>query len=361
MRQTALFYFYFVCLYWYPATIMQWGSYGAVEANTPMWFKLLRITLLALLIQLLLARPTLDKKIIFPLIFSIYCIFSTPDIITITNAATFIACIAICLKIDTRAVNWKRHIGIVSFIGYLAALLEILGLVVSPHSYDDTLRLVATYGGPNNAAIILSGFALYHFMQLRKSRKLTDLMHFMLCSILVLLTGSLSALIAYLICMIALSPRVLLLVPPAAIAANFISDFISFKIEQFINLFNSSAETIGTFSDRLDNIQMIWDSFNASLGNALFGTMRTSESDYLNILSQYGLLGLSLFLLAIPALGVDIFLSLGLLQGIFTPFIFPFPSFAILFLLSRIYQNEINRPRTTITAGPQKGAEIQLT
>ncbi|OHX20835.1 hypothetical protein [Chromobacterium sphagni] len=360
MRKTATFYFYFVCLYWYPATVMQWGSYGAVGENTPMWFKLLRIILLALLIQLLLARLTLDKKFISPLIFSIYCIFSTPDIVTITNAVTFIACIAICLKIDIRAVNWKRHIGIVSCIGYLTALLEIIGVVVSPHSYDGTLRIVATYGGPNNAGIILSGFALYHFMQLRKNRKIADFLHFMICSILVLLTGSLSALIAYLICMIALSPRLLLLVLPAAIAANSISDFISFKIEQFINLFNSNAETISTFSDRLDNIQMIWGSFNASLGSALFGTMRTSESDYLNILSQYGLFGLSLFLIAIPALGVDIFLTLGLLQGIFTPFIFSFPSFAILLLLSRIYQKEINEPNHTIASRSHQKAKIQL-
>ncbi|WP_152680393.1 hypothetical protein [Chromobacterium subtsugae] len=359
MRKIALFYFYFVSLYWYPVTVMQWGSYGAVEESTPIWFKLLRVILVALLMLLLAARPSISKKIAFPLLFALYCIFSAPDIVTITNAITFIVCIAICLKIDIRAVNWRRHIGIVSGISYLTALLEILGIVVSPHSYDGTLRIVATFGGPNNAAIILSGFALYHFMQLRKTRSIADLLHFLACSVLVLLTGSLSALIAFLLCMISLSPRLLLLVPPAAIAANFISDFISFKVEQFANLFSSNSQTIGTFSDRLENIQLIWRSFNASLGNALFGTTLTSESDYLNIISQHGLFGLALFLLAILALGIDIFLALGLLQGIFTPFLFPFPSFAILFLLSKIYQTEKEAKSTPIAKKSVQDSSVQ--
>ncbi|WP_434630394.1 hypothetical protein [Chromobacterium sp. CV08] len=337
MRKLTLFYFYFICLYWYPATLLQWGSYGSVEEAIPAWFKLLRAVLVLVLVAQIASSPSINRKLVMPLAFFCYCVLLSPQLPAVIALGTFVLSIAISYKIRIATIDWDRHIRLISWISYFACALEIAGIVVSPHSYGGELRVVATFGGPNNAGIILSGFALHHYLRFRDGRKLSDLLHFVGCTLVSLQTASLSATMAFALCLAALNPIIAVLLPVLLLATASVNDFLTLKIEHLMDTVNG-GNSIGSFNDRVDNINSIIGNFNASPLKALFGSRLGSESDYLGTLGQYGLVGVALLLLSLLPLRLNVFLALGLLQGVFTPFLFSFPSFAILFLLSRIHQ-----------------------
>lgn len=345
----AIFYLYFLSFYWYPATLFQWGSYGTFDDDVPLWFKSLRILLLIIMILQLVRAGAVKKWLLAPLIFVIYGAISNPSMNSILSLVTFFLSIIIATSIKVGEINWDKHIRRISYVIYVTSIAELLGLVVSAHTYGEELRIVSTFGGPNNAGIIISGIAIYFFNNYRQTKQKIYFFHFVLCSILVMLTGSLSAVLAYSICITVLNPRFLLALPVFAGAALMANDFVALKIQYFIAILSGAGDTTaGSFTDRLENFSKIYNYFSSNILYMFFGSGVNSESDYFNLIGQYGLVGALLALLVFALFRPNIFITLGLIQGVVTPFIFSFPSFSIIYLLSRIYGNRNSEIKTPI-------------
>lgn len=59
-----------------------------------------------------------------------------------------------------------------------------------------------------------------------------------------------------------------------------------------------------------------------------------AESDGLNVFGRFGFFGFAFFLMFICSLNFSIYLSLGMIQSLFTPFWFSFPSLSIILFIS---------------------------
>ncbi|MCW0098702.1 hypothetical protein OIV54_31815, partial [Burkholderia pseudomallei] len=215
-----MFFFYvlFLIFYWSPAIVLQWGTYGMFDDAVPMWYKALRLIVPACGLVALARQPYYTPAHLLYFVFGAWCILVSGDLATSVNVLVFCATLVIAKGVQIEAAALRRIIAIALPFVYGTGLLEVFGVFVSAHTYGSELRVVSTFGGPNNAGIIFSSWALYFIVEFRHARRLADLGHAIACVSFVVLTGSLSAAVALAACAFLLNgylivPAVLVVVP----------------------------------------------------------------------------------------------------------------------------------------------------
>ncbi|ALB96046.1 hypothetical protein [Burkholderia pseudomallei] len=327
-------YVLFLIFYWSPAIVLQWGTYGMFDDAVPMWYKALRLIVPAYGLVVLARQPYFTPAHLLYFVFGAWCVLVSGDLATSVNVLVFCATLVIMKGVRIDAAALRRVILAALPFVYGMGLLEVFGVFVSAHTYGSELRVVSTFGGPNNAGIIFSSWALYFIIEFRNARRLRDLGHAAACVSFVVLTGSLSAAVALAACAFVLNgylivPAVLVVVP-----TFLINDFFMLKLSYLMATLNGQGETTGSFSDRVENVATIARVAGDNVVNLIVGSGLHSESDYLSVLGQFGVVGLILFICVLLTLPRSLFMLLGLLQSLVTPFFFSFPSFPLIALLA---------------------------
>jgi hypothetical protein len=341
MPALTVVYLVLVLLYWYPATLFQWGSYGTFDDGVPLAYQLVRLLTVGMALAALIRRPTLSEKHLLYFVFSAWSIsVSALEPTVVSGFLVFWATVLFLDKIDYSRVSLDRILTWMLPPIYATGLLEILGIVVSPHTYGDELRVVATFGGPNNAGIIFAAFSIYFLLKLKRRWTYASLIHFACCTGFVILTGSLSAALALGLCTLYLQPVVA--VVGIALVSPFllVNDFFVLKLHYLSLLLSGQDYGTASFGDRIGNTARLFNLLSNNTAFLFFGSGDASESDLLGVLGHSGIPGVMLFLLVIFTLPRNIFMALGLLQSLVTPFFWSFPSFQILAFLACYTESE---------------------
>ncbi|AIO69131.1 membrane protein [Burkholderia oklahomensis] len=343
------FYFLFLIFYWSPAIVFQWGTYGIFDDAVPLWYKALRLIVPAYGFVVLARQPYYTPAHLLYFVFGAWCILASGDLSTIVNVLVFCATLVVMQGKRIDASDLRKSIAASLPFVYGMGLLEVFGVFVSAHTYGSELRVVSTFGGPNNAGIIFSSWALYFILEFRKANRLWDLGNAVLCLCFVVLTGSLSAAVALGACALLLSWYLIVLAVLVVVPTFLINDFFVLKLTYLLAVLNGQGETTGSFSDRVDNIATIARFAGENFVNLTMGSGLHSESDFLSVLGQFGVVGLFLFIGILFTLPRNIFMLLGLLQSVVTPFFFSFPSFPLIALLAASVDSHDDRRRRAVS------------
>lgn len=322
--------FYIPFLYFFPATLLGLGS-GIFSEDIPGWYKAARFLVILGLVgchQLKFKPP-----LIFLLGLLSVAIFHF-DGQWVAVFLLSIILIYVILNFDFASLSIK-HFYILSSLMILAGMAEVFQLYDSPHSYAGVTRVVSTLGGPNNAGIVSAAFCLFFLNKFKQGYRYLDLVYSVLSLLILFLTGSISSLIAFALVSIYVDKRIVLIFLLTLLLTLLDpSSYIFLKFENiYEGIFYGESSLSRTTVDRLDMIQNFIKIITTPAG-FIWGADYVAESDGLNVFGRFGFLGFAFFLMFICSLNFSIYLSLGMIQSLFTPFWFSFPSLSIILFIS---------------------------
>jgi len=344
VKKLAALYFIFVTLYWLPAILLNWGSYGAYDDPAPLGYKLLRVAIPIIALVALYLQPRFNyRDMLYFAFFNWAILTSLFDISTVISLVIFSSTILFIERINFSKINIDKLLFLLLPVFYCVGLFEVLGLLKSAHSYGEELRVVSTFGGPNNSGVIFGCFSVYFATTLKKKFNTFSFINFLLCVAFLFLSGSLSAIISFSVVLAFIFPKIIFFAPVVLIPILFINDFFLLKINYLVYAVSGAGETTGSFSDRLENFSYILATISSDPVNFLFGMDTTSESDFFGTLGRFGVIGLILLLTTISTLPKNRYLYLGLLQSLITPFLFSFPSFQVIIFFAFLHAQKYSR------------------